>query len=908
MSAVYSFLPWVRQGAVTSIRTEDTLDEGVTPHADLALRLQLNTSDEVDVDLRMYGPADVIGMEGRQIVRTDPPGGTGNFPPSFFPTVEFNRPDFPWLFTPARAETRRGRLRPWLCLVVVRKGDGVSLRPPAGGPLPVLEIEPPAVAADELPDLSESWAWVHAQVVHGEDDNPGQVLTAAPTRNISRLMCPRRLAPHASYYACLVPTFDVGRRAGLGLSITDEHMEALHPAWGSGDNAPIEIRLPVYFHWSFSTGQEGDFEAVVRRLKAAELPEDTGALRLFLGDAGVPSLPDLGTFDFAGVFRPPLFEAPILPDDLDGDREAWVEQMTQWLNRPDDGARGETSDAVVTPPIYAQYQQAIRRVPEAAGWVRDLNLDARNRAAAGLGVLFVQWYQEDLMASAWDQLGDLKQARQLIRQNELAREVGRATLSKRFATAAEHGELLYQMTAAGHARVRLDKNQTIAGWARANGRPQPATTATFRRVSRSNGPVARRMRVRERSAVGPVALRRAETGDTTPGALETTVAPASTRVQELERQKDQWLDGASDREAAGRMAPAVDELTTYLNKLSSRGVPAAGPVEPASSFVQNETLLEKLNPGTAMRRRLKTQLHLNGTQRSGTERSRAAGDGVPAATDVMGYPEFPQPMFEAVRDLMPELLLAGAEDLPADSVTVLETNPQFIEAFMVGLNHEMARELLWRGFPTDLQGTYFKYFWGATAEVNRDRAPDVPDVHHWDPKRRLGDNLTSGNAAGQLALVIRGELLRRFPDTVIYAVSVTPEGGLGTDEKYPVQRGVLRDDAVFLLFDLTEAEAIGGEDGDGGDGYFFVLQQQPSEPRFGLDELAETETPSSWNQLAWAHVATDPGGYLRVEESSGAVSAVNEPDGPAWGFNGAHMADILLQRPFRVAIHARTVI
>ena len=30
---------------------------------------------------------------------------------------------------------------------------------------------------------------------------------------------------------------------------------------------------------------------------------------------------------------------------------------------------------------------------------------------------------------------------------------------------------------------------------------------------------------------------------------------------------------------------------------------------------------------------------------------------------------------------------------------------------MVGSNHEMGRELLWRGYPTDQRGTYFAQFW-----------------------------------------------------------------------------------------------------------------------------------------------------------------------------------------------------
>ncbi len=40
--------------------------------------------------------------------------------------------------------------------------------------------------------------------------------------------------------------------------------------------------------------------------------------------------------------------------------------------------------------------------------------------------------------------------------------------------------------------------------------------------------------------------------------------------------------------------------------------------------------------------------------------------------------------------------------------TLLRTNNRFIEAYLVGLNHEMGRELLWREYPTDQRGTYFR--------------------------------------------------------------------------------------------------------------------------------------------------------------------------------------------------------
>ena len=114
--------------------------------------------------MRLYGPGDVTGIDPQQVVRTEPRHLATDFEPNYFPAIEFDRPDFPWLFTPAKADAA-GKLRPWLCLVVVRKQEGVTLRTDRNLPLPVLEIKAPARPERELPDLSESWAWAHAQVI-----------------------------------------------------------------------------------------------------------------------------------------------------------------------------------------------------------------------------------------------------------------------------------------------------------------------------------------------------------------------------------------------------------------------------------------------------------------------------------------------------------------------------------------------------------------------------------------------------------------------------------------------------------------------------------------------------------------------------------------------------------------------
>src|SRR5207249_2502627 len=84
---------------------------------------------------------------------------------------------------------------------------------------------------------------------------------------------------------------------------------------------------------------------------------------------------------------------------------------------------------------------------------------------------------------------------------------------------------------------------------------------------------------------------------------------------------------------------------------------------------------------------------------------------------IMAAPKFRQPMYEPLRDLSQQMLLPGLDAVPPDSVIGLKTNRRFVEAYMVGLNVEMAHELLWRGFPTDQRGTCFDQFWDGSASV-----------------------------------------------------------------------------------------------------------------------------------------------------------------------------------------------
>ena len=99
---------------------------------------------------------------------------------------------------------------------------------------------------------------------------------------------------------------------------------------------------------------------------------------------------------------------------------------------------------------------------------------------------------------------------------------------------------------------------------------------------------------------------------------------------------------------------------------------------------------------------------------------------------------------------------------------------------MVGLNHEFARKLLWRGYPTDQRGSYFRQFWdvgsfidseGLSDDALKEKLYDIPELHRWPPTSNLGDhnNRPRRRHGAQAVLVIRGELLKRYPTAVIYA-------------------------------------------------------------------------------------------------------------------------------------------
>ena len=99
-ATTYRFMPWARRGLADRVADDD--DGGALPaRAKVSVGLTVSSIPEARRDLELYGPGDVVGVDPRLIVRCVPRPRSTDVEPNYFAQIEFDPPDFPWLFTPA---------------------------------------------------------------------------------------------------------------------------------------------------------------------------------------------------------------------------------------------------------------------------------------------------------------------------------------------------------------------------------------------------------------------------------------------------------------------------------------------------------------------------------------------------------------------------------------------------------------------------------------------------------------------------------------------------------------------------------------------------------------------------------------------------------------------------------------
>lgn len=1035
MSAgAYSFLPWLRAGLSTRIAGPPGIERATVP-----VRLDL-TGDPltagappphrlVEQPVRLYGPGDVLGVDPRAISRTEPRPFATDFEPNYLAHIEFYQEDYAWRYSPAAPDAATRRLAPWLALVVLTDGaetgvaefeDGVA----DGRPLPFVTVTAP----EALQPPGELGAWAHVHV-NGALDTPlaiddplamgtslsalARVLRDEPDSACCRVICPRHLRPSTTYHAFLVPAFETGRQAGLGL--VPAAIPATTPAWGQ-PGMPFPGQLPYYHRWSFVTSTTGDFEYLVRLLTPVEALDPIGLRDMDahrspgfgLPGLTTPTQPD-GVLRLGGALRltdsdavidlyenwdnyygpqPPPTPAPVPPAPpypnqwqralagLINLAEAYQHQTTAEANTAlATGATGfadlaDQVDPVITPPLYGRWHALtstlITRpdgtpVPPAQlhNWVHRLNLDPRYRVAAHFGTKVVQARQEELMAAAWQQLGEAQRANARIRAAQLAREIGTVLHAKHFQPQAgtvpgvaddeplANGRAL-TLTAPAHPTV-LDRPETAGadellavGFKVSRSRVAAAPVSpSMRRITRPGARLMKTLRVSLDTLVTRIDEQRIAAAPTpaTPAGL---VTPAMLAAR---------LPAGARAEPDAVLAGALRALDETLRAAAVDGDEDRPKLEVAGTTT---SVFTGLNADTTVLDEILASVNL-------PDRLAPKDN---TLTEVMAYPVFDTPMYTELLAMSTDTFVPNLGLLPPNSVTLLENDRRFIESYLVGLNHELAREMLWREFPTDLRGTPFRQFWdpraapalpGESADQRRERLYDIPPIHRWGPTALLGNNPNpqpepdDPPPPANLVLVIRGDLLRKYPTTAVYAhkaawpdkpnqPGVPDTSGerelaplpAGEDPprtlvRLPIYEAKVEPDIYLLGFDLDAPTARG----DNGDlGWFFVLKERPGDPRFGVDE----DPPGGpgpvevWNDLTWGRVDPPPArGFIRFD--SGARVTLDpfnhDPDDQekteqradddhvrAWqsDISSADVAYILFQAPVLVAMHAQEML
>ncbi len=268
-------------------------------------------------------------------------------------------------------------------------------------------------------------------------------------------------------------------------------------------------------------------------------------------------------------------------------------------------------------------------------------------------------------------------------------------------------------------------------------------------------------------------------------------------------------------------------------------------------------------------------------------------------------PTYDEPAFGLLRTTSPQWVLPGLGGVPLESVLLMRTNPAFVEAFLVGLDHALGRELQWRRFPLDATGTMFRTFWPVPNIAGTTPAePAMAEIGSWDPASHLGDHLAEG---GQLVLVLRGSLIRRFPATRVY-LSQQASGG-AEQLVAPEFEASLGADTTVIGFPTTIDDI---ESAPGGTTWWVVLQEAVPHPRFGLDDApvdGTTATVKTWQDLDWGHPQVAGHGSVPVAgpltgvgRPTGATTAFGTPPDAHWGADSASFAAALTRAPVRVRI------
>ncbi|MCB9152649.1 MAG: hypothetical protein H6649_01155 [Caldilineae bacterium] len=862
MSGSLAFLAWTRSGIYDLANPPGGNPQLARLPGSVALRLEERDgpgSAQRAADFQIMGPGDVKALARRAVVRMVPAPNSSNAETTLSVHVELAAADLPWRFTPQ--EHANKHLRPWITLVVGTAAepgidDGeVEILPENFVRLrrPVLEAQP----------LSQAAKWAHVQVALSGDhpdidvlstSQLNQLVDAEGGKPVARLLSPRQLARNRLHIAAIVPVFQANGQLWWDI------------------NPPNEVVVPVYRWWQFRTGDAGDFRTLAARLRAAQPdPADGQAavtynriepaaevtVRGALGPVGgVDSVPD-----------------QTVVDDLDG------------LTSPPTDERGRP---VIGLPIYGS---AWNDDPKQTTWGQSANTNPGYRGGAGLGADAGIELQDTIVETVKKQIGAVSEAGQRINQLVAGLQAAGTLWNQRLPASPQHRLMLFGPTMRRMATANGSVLSQVAG----GERPMPPAlfSSAARRLLRY-GP-ARTALAKPGAASPEVIIDQANTclplpearpangshvDDLTdilglPPLVDILNSPAD--LDKIMEALDQFFNklpgsiqgssiflafwesllsciqfafenglqfdfiglaellvtlfepqpnldifrGWNCEDFIGPKDDSLDGLEDDLNL-----PPPDRPCSPVDIDTLDEDLTTAIDPTSA--NPWIVEVVLDGIE--GLPDPPLAPVEICTGVDL--------PAWRFLRDRHPDWLLPGVGQLKDDSVFAFESNSTFVEAFLLGLNTQVMSELRWRNVPIASGCTPLKMFWGRVDVAQDARINDVIDVTLWDAGSSLGDpGHFPGGGSTNLVLLVRSDLVRRYPATLVSAVEALQDNGQpvfgpgheppdDAPRTWPIFQGSIGEDVTFFGFDLTPEQARG---------YWLILEEPASGYRFRAD-------------------------------------------------------------------------
>ncbi|MCZ2131345.1 MAG: hypothetical protein LC109_13910 [Bacteroidia bacterium] len=978
----YLFLPYLRKGLTPYLSVADGL--GTPPSSGEFSRATVNAVLEVTgagqqantpvpQTLSLYGPADITGINPAAIVRVEPHDGSTDFLANYLSFAEFYEEDFPWSYTPfaAAGSGQDKKLRPWLALVVLEAHEYSELPSATGKTRGAITINNPAAS---LPPHDQLWAWAHVQlntsesieqgaVTTGKLDAIQTVLTDNPDRGVSRIICPRKLKPDTAYTAFLIPTFEAGRLAGLGEDFAETHPQ--QHAWGAGTSA---LDFPYYHTWAFRTSDGQDFTTLVQKIQAGEANPSLGKRPADISRTNYPLIDQL-FIPSEEEEEDPLTQQYLLMEgaleqsgstagDWDTDEAvAYQEVLAEFLNLPATLLEAENEgDPVIAPPIYGKWHAAVNKVlplGSSPRWIDQLNLDPRNRVAAAAGAEVVRRHQEYFMDLAWKLASNLDTANAVIEATRFDFAVSSAAQDKHIASLS-HQEVIF--TWAGSSSRILTSGTTLS-WHIENETPLNVSlvSSDFRSLVRAGGDLA------------VVSGWQTDSPHTFLADVNTAVVTLDTvRVQPAHSLviENYLLATELTSSAQSGQQPLENFVLTNAGTSFPFTMWTTGSFDSQHAYEARTLLTDNFagvedtvywvapTPPQAnlagIRATIDTATFAETNYTNRLNYAVADAPNSPKTTilqrkSIMAYPAIDIPAYEYLQELSADFIVPNFHKVDENSVTLLQLNNRFINSFFVGMNHEMSREMLWRKYPTDMRGSYFRKFWentipkGETDPVELNKYRDISPIHGWGLNEDLDDNRKPGMSptSKPLVMVIRGELIEQFPNVNVYAekaqwnvelnseeelvvVEDEPRNGTGIKQN-PIFYGFLQPDVMLVGFDLTDAEVKGDWETGTPDpveddpGWFFVLEERAGDTRFGAGMPGENDDweidPELWQDLNWGYIAhkSDVSDLNSINHIN--LEIISETlQGIPWSANSANMGVIFCRNSTKVLVHASNML